>query len=167
MSGSVAMVHTTLLLHHCIYSYQPISNLKDAIETPMAQQVCFKPVSSMCLAICCCNLLYVDFSFNWINSYVLMSCTLQVLLLLYSYPHLYFVYCALSWTNIIWTVSLSWFGNINENDIDHTVTILHRYMFVSCCYPVHLTTELVYQNEFHIQHGKPVMCLFVSLLERG
>ena len=58
------MVHTPLLLHHCIYSYQLISNLKDAIETPMAQQVCFKPVSSTCLAVCCCNLLYVDFSFN-------------------------------------------------------------------------------------------------------
>ena len=27
-------------------------------------------------------------------------------------------------------------------------------MFVSCCYPVHLTTELVYQNEFHILHCK-------------
>ena len=38
-------------------------------------------------------------------------------------------------------------------------------MFVSCCYPVHLTIELVYQNEFHIQHGKHVMCLLVSLLE--
>ena len=47
-----------------IYSYQLISNLKDAIETPMAQQVCFKPVSSTCLAVCYCNLLYVDFSFN-------------------------------------------------------------------------------------------------------
>ena len=45
------------------------------------------------------------------------------------------------------------------------MTILHRYMFVSCCYPVHLTTELVYENEFHIQHGKPMMCLLVSLLE--
>ena len=49
--GSVAMVHTTLLLHHCIYSYQLISNLKDAIETPMAQQVCFKPVSLTCLLL--------------------------------------------------------------------------------------------------------------------
>ena len=45
--------------------------------------------------------------------------------------------------------------------------MLHRYMFVSCCYPVHFTTELIYQNEFHIQHGKPVMCLLVSLLECG
>ena len=45
--------------------------------------------------------------------------------------------------------------------------MVHRYMFVSCCYPVHLTTELVYQNEFHIQHGKLVMCLLVSLLECG
>ena len=27
------------------------------------------------------------------------------------------------------------------------MTIVHRYMFVSCCYPIHLTTELVYQNE--------------------
>ena len=51
--------------------------------------------------------------------------------------------------------------------MDNTVTIVHRYMFVSCCYPVHLTTELVYQNEFHILHCKPEMCLFVSLLERG
>ena len=49
--------------------------------------------------------------------------------------------------------------------MDNTVTIVHRYMFVSCCYPVHLTTELVYQNEFRIQHGKPVMCLLVYLLE--
>ena len=40
-------------------------------------------------------------------------------------------------------------------------------MFVSCCYPVHFTTELIYQNEFHIQHGKHVMCLLVSLLECG
>ena len=109
----------------------------------LAQQVCFKPVSSRCLAVFCCNLLYVDFSFNWINSYVLMSCTLQVLLLLYSFPHLYSVYSALSWTNIIWTVSLSWFGNKNYNDIDHKVTMVHRYMFVSCCYPVHFTTELI------------------------
>ena len=41
----------------------------------------------------------------------------------------------------------------------------HSYMFVSCCYPVHFTTELIYQNEFHIQHGKHVMCLLISLLE--
>ena len=54
-----------------------------------------------------------------------MSCTLQVLLLLYSFPHLYSVYF------------------------------------------VHFTTELIYQNEFHIQHGKHVMCLLVSLLECG
>ena len=47
------------------------------------------------------------------------------------------------------------------------MTIVHRYMFVSCCYPVHLTTEPVYQNEFHILHGKIVMFLLVSLLERG
>ena len=40
-------------------------------------------------------------------------------------------------------------------------------MFVSCCYPIHLTVELVYQNDFHIQHGKPMMCLLVSLLECG
>ena len=40
-------------------------------------------------------------------------------------------------------------------------------MFVSCCYPVHFTTELIYQNEFHIQYGKHVMCLLVSLLECG
>ena len=46
-----AGVHTTLLFHHCIYSYQLISNLKDAIETPMAQQVCFKPVSLTCLLL--------------------------------------------------------------------------------------------------------------------
>ena len=45
--------------------------------------------------------------------------------------------------------------------------LLQRYMFVSCCYPVHFTTELIYQNEFHIQHGKHVMCLLVSLLECG
>ena len=38
-------------------------------------------------------------------------------------------------------------------------------MLVSCYYPVHLTTELVYQNEFHIQHGQHVMCMFVSLLQ--
>ena len=44
------------------------------------------------------------------------------------------------------------------------MTILHRYMFVSCYYPVHLTTELVYQNEFHILQAKPVMCLLVSLV---
>ena len=37
------MVH--LLMHYCIYSYQLFPNLKDGIETPMAQQVCFKPVS--------------------------------------------------------------------------------------------------------------------------
>ena len=43
------------------------------------------------------------------------------------------------------------------------MTIVHRYMFVSCCYPVHLTTELVYQNEFRILHAKPVTCLLVSL----
>ena len=49
-------------------------------------------------------------------------------------------------------------------DIDHTVTILHRYMFVSCCYPVHLTTEPVYKNEFRILQAKPVMCLLVSLV---
>ena len=40
-------------------------------------------------------------------------------------------------------------------------------MFVSCYYPVHFTIELIYQNEFHIQHGKHVMCLLVSLLECG
>ena len=45
--------------------------------------------------------------------------------------------------------------------------MVHRYIFVSCCYPVHFTTELIYQNEFHIQHGKHVMCLLVSLLECG
>ena len=45
--------------------------------------------------------------------------------------------------------------------------MVHRYMFVSCCYPVLFTTELIYQNEFHIQHGKHVMCLLVSLLECG
>ena len=46
----------------------------------------------------------------------------------------------------------------------YTVTILHTYMFVSCCYPVHLTTEPVHQNEFRILHAKPVMCLLVSLV---
>ena len=51
--------------------------------------------------------------------------------------------------------------------LDHKVTMVHRYMFVSCCYPVHFTTELIYQNVFHIQHGKHVMCLLVSLLECG
>ena len=49
--------------------------------------------------------------------------------------------------------------------MDNTVTIVHTYMFVSCCYPVHLTTEPVYQNEFRILHGKHVMCLLVSLVE--
>ena len=39
------MAHTPLLLHDCIYSYQLFSNLKDGIGTPMAQQVCFEPVS--------------------------------------------------------------------------------------------------------------------------
>ena len=48
--------------------------------------------------------------------------------------------------------------------MDNTVTIVHRYMFVSCCYHVHLTTEHVYQNEFRILHAKPVMCLLVSLV---
>ena len=48
--------------------------------------------------------------------------------------------------------------------MDNTVTIVHRYMFVSCCYPVQFTIELIYQNEFHIQHGKHVMCLLVSLV---
>ena len=43
--------------------------------------------------------------------------------------------------------------------------MVHRYMFVSYCYPVHFTTELIYQNEFHILHAKPVMCLLVSLVE--
>ena len=42
--------------------------------------------------------------------------------------------------------------------------MVHRYMFVSCCYPVHLTTEPVYQNEFGILQAKPVMCLLVSLV---
>ena len=52
--------------------------------------------------------------------------------------------------------------------MDNTVTIVHRYMFVSCCYHVHLTNELVHQNEFHILvHAKLVMCLLVSLLECG
>ena len=51
--------------------------------------------------------------------------------------------------------------------MDNTMTIVHRYMFVSCCYPVQFTTELIYQNEFHIQHGKHVMRLLVSLLECG
>ena len=60
-------------------------------------------------------------------------------------------------------MSLSWLGNINWNDMDNTVTIVHRYMFVSCCYPVHLTTEPVYQNEFILQ-AKLVMCLLVSLV---
>ena len=45
------------------------------------------------------------------------------------------------------------------------MTIVHRYMFVSCCYPVHLTAEPVYQNEFRILHAKHVMCLLVSLVE--
>ena len=45
------------------------------------------------------------------------------------------------------------------------MTIGNRYMLVSCCYPVHLTTEPVYQNEFRILHAKPVMCLLVSLVE--
>ena len=49
--------------------------------------------------------------------------------------------------------------------MDNTVTIVHRYMFVSCCYPFHLTTEPVYQNEFRILHAKHVMCLLVSLVE--
>ena len=48
--------------------------------------------------------------------------------------------------------------------MDNIVTIVHRYMFVSCCYPVHLTTEPVYQNEFGILQAKPVMCLLVSLV---
>ena len=45
--------------------------------------------------------------------------------------------------------------------------MVHRYMFVSCCYPIHFTAELIYQNEIHIPHGKHVMCLLVSLLECG
>ena len=49
--------------------------------------------------------------------------------------------------------------------MDNTVTIVHRYMFVSCCYPVHLTTKPIYENEFGILHAKPVMCLLVSLVE--
>ena len=49
--------------------------------------------------------------------------------------------------------------------MDNTVTIVHRYMFVSCCYPVHLTNEQVHRNEFHILvRAKPVMCLLVSLV---
>ena len=48
--------------------------------------------------------------------------------------------------------------------MDNTVTIVHRYMFVSCCYPVHLTTEPVYENEFRILQAKPVMCLLVSIV---
>ena len=39
---------------------------------------------------------------------------------------------------------------------------------LQCLYiqlPVHLTTELVYQNEFHILHAKPMMCLHISLVE--
>ena len=46
--------------------------------------------------------------------------------------------------------------------MDNTVTIVHIYMFVSCCYPVHLTTEPVYQNEFRIRQAKHVMCVLVS-----
>ena len=49
--------------------------------------------------------------------------------------------------------------------MDNIVTIVHRYMFVSCYYHVHLTTEPAYQSEFHILHAKHVMCLFVSLVE--
>ena len=48
--------------------------------------------------------------------------------------------------------------------MNNTVTIIHRYMFVSCRYPVHPTTEPVYQNEFRILQAKPVMCLLVSLV---
>ena len=48
--------------------------------------------------------------------------------------------------------------------MDNIVTIVHRYMFVSCCYAIDLTTEPVYQNEFGILHAKPVMCLLVSLV---
>ena len=48
--------------------------------------------------------------------------------------------------------------------MDNTVTIVHRYMFVSWWYPVHLTTEPVYQNEFRILQAKPVMCLLVALV---
>ena len=36
----IAIVHTVLLLYHCIDSYKLIFKLKDPIETPMAQQVC-------------------------------------------------------------------------------------------------------------------------------
>ena len=45
------------------------------------------------------------------------------------------------------------------------MTIVHRYMFVSCCYPIHLTVVPAFQNEFHILHAKPVMCLLASLVE--
>ena len=45
--------------------------------------------------------------------------------------------------------------------MDNTVTIVHRYMFFSCYYSVHLTTKPVYQNEIRILHAKPVMCLLV------
>ena len=48
--------------------------------------------------------------------------------------------------------------------MDNTVTIAQRYMFVSCCYPVLLTTESVYQNELRILQAKPVMCLLVCLV---
>ena len=48
--------------------------------------------------------------------------------------------------------------------MDNKVTIVHRYMFVSCCYPVDFTTEPFYQNEFHILQAKPVICLLVSLV---
>ena len=44
------------------------------------------------------------------------------------------------------------------------MTIVHGYMIVSCCYPVHLTTGPDYQNEFRIQQAKPVMGLLVSLV---
>ena len=40
-----AKILERLLLHHCIYSYQLLSNMKDPIQTRMAQQVCFKPIS--------------------------------------------------------------------------------------------------------------------------
>ena len=34
--------------------------------------------------------------------------------------------------------------------------------------PIHLTNELVHQNEFHILvHAEPVMCLLVSILDCG
>ena len=33
----IAIVHTALLLYHCIYSYKLIFKLKDPIETPKAQ----------------------------------------------------------------------------------------------------------------------------------